>query len=538
MPPISWIHPQYAVTIKAAVALAGLALLILRWYGARQQLPPSRSQEVRLALLGVLGFVAWFNFGAFGIGRGYFHYYEFFHYYIGAKYSSELGYTGIYACVGAAEIDEGRRKEVYSRWMRDLRNNEIQLGSTFALEYDRCRSEFTSPERWKEFKHDVEFFRTRMSPGAWLEALADHGYNPSPVWTVVGKALTSTGPAAPTQMALLWWLDPVLLVGMFAAVYWAFGWRVLAVALIFWGTNHLSRYFFIGGAFLRQDWLFLAVLGICLAKRGHMLASGAALTWSALIRIFPGIIVLGLILKIVADSWQARRFCLTAAHVQFAGGALLALAVWLPLSLTARGTDGRPLAAWTEFISNTRKMATTSSVNQVGLPVVLAFDPAMRSERVVRFWVDTPWDVWREGRQRTLHDRRFLQLALVAGFLVLLALAVRGCDDWVALTLGVAAIPMLLELSNYYYGILMAFAFLWPLRPLAGVSLAATALLSNLVLGLWTAEDDRYTAISVVVVLLVVCVAIAFAWHSWLSATDTAPTNSGADRSETYARPA
>jgi hypothetical protein len=286
------------------------------------------------------------------------------------------------------------------------------------------------------------------------------------------------------------------------------------VALIFWGTNHLSRYFFIGGAFLRQDWLFLAVLGICLAKRGLMMASGAALTWSALIRIFPGIIVLGLILKIVADSWQARRLRLTAAHARFAAGALLTLAVWLPLSLTVRGNDDRAFAVWTEFLSNTRKMATTSSVNQVGLPVVLAFDPAMRSERVVQFWVDSPWDVWREGRQRALHDRRFLQYALVSGFLVLLALAVRGRDDWIALTLGVAAIPNLLELSNYYYGILMAFAFVWPLQPIAGVSLAATALLSNLVLGVWTAEDDRYTAISVVVLLLVVCVAAAFAWHS------------------------
>ena len=273
-------------------------------------------------------------------------------------------------------------------------------------------------------------------------------------------------------------------------------------------------YFFIGGAFLRQDWLFLAVFGICLAKRGRMMAAGAALTWAALIRIFPAIILLGLFLKIVADSWQARRLAITAAHVRFAGGALLTLAVWLPLSLTVRGPDPGTLGTWTEFVSNTRKMAGTSSVNQVGLPVVLAFDPGMRSERVVQFWVDSPWDVWREGRQRTLHNRRFLRLTLVAGFLLLLALAARGRDDWIALTLGVAAIPVLVELSNYYYGILMAFACLWPLRPVAGVALVATALLSNLVLGVWTVEDDRYTAISVVVVVLVVCVTAAFAWQS------------------------
>ena len=467
-------------------------------------------QHAGLAGLGLIAFLAWFNFGVYGLGT-YVHHYEFFHYYLGSKYSTEVGYTGLYACAGAAEIEDGRRKEVYGRWMRDLRNNELRQGITFTADFSECRHRFTSAARWTEFKHDVEYFRAHLTPEVWGHALADHGYNPSPVWTVVGKALASTGPASDAQIALLSWIDPLLLVAIGAAVWSTFGWRVLSVALIWWGTNHLSRYHFLGGAFLRHDWLLLAILALCFAKRGRMTLSGAALTWSALIRVFPAIIAVGLVLKILIDSVQAKRLCLTAAHARFAAGALIALAVWLPLSLTVQGPDERRLGAWSDFINNTRRMAGTSSVNQVGLPTILGFDPSHRSARVRDLWVDTPWDVWREGRIRTLQERRPFQLILIAAFLVLLAFSVAGRDDWIALTLGVAAIPVLVELSNYYYGILMALAFLWPLRPVAGIGLAATAVVSNVVLGLVEFEEDRYLLITVAVLLLVTYIAAAFA---------------------------
>lgn len=509
MPPIPWPSSQVAM-LKAAIALAAVLLLAARLRRETDQQPPSRLQDLGLAGLGVIAFLAWFNFGAYGFGT-YVHHYEFFHYYLGSKYSTELGYTGLYACVGAAEIEQGRRKEVYGRWMRDLRTNELRQGSSFSTDFADCRRQFTSAAHWNEFKHDVEYFRAHVDPEVWRHAVMDHGYNPSPVWTVVGKALASTGPASTVQIALLSWVDPVLLVGIWTAVWLTFGWRVLAIALIWWGTNHLSRYYFIGGAFLRHDWLLLAVLALCFAKRGRMTLSGAALTWSALLRVFPAIIAIGLLLKILIDSVQAKRLCVTAAHARFVAGGLIALAVWLPLSLTVRGPDERPFAVWNEFFSNTRRMADTSSVNQVGLPTVLAFDRSHRAARVLDFWVDTPWDVWRAGRSRTLHERRALQMLLVTAFMVLLAVSVAGRDDWIALTLGVAAIPIFVELSNYYYGVLLTLAFLWPLRPIAGIGLAATAVLSNVVLGLWAFEDDRYTVISIVVLLLVTYIAAAFA---------------------------
>jgi hypothetical protein len=48
----------------------------------------------------------------------------------------------------------------------------------------------------------------------------------------------------------------------------------------------------------------------------------------------------------------------------------------------------------------------------------------------------------------------------------------------------------------------------------AGIGLAATAVVSNVVLGLWRFEDDRYTVISVAVLLLVTYIPGAFARQS------------------------
>jgi hypothetical protein len=502
---------QHATALKAAIGLAAVVLLVWWWHTGRQERLPSRLQHTVLAMLGALGFLGWWNFGAFAFGGGYVHHYEFFHYYVGAKYHGELGYTRLYDCVAAAEVERGRRAEVSSRWIRDLETNELRRGSPAVDDPLPCRDRFASDDRWRAFTDDVEWFREQLGAARWRDVQMDHGYNASPVWTVVGAPLANTGPASTTRIAWLWLLDPVLLSGMWALVWWAFGWRVLAVALIFWGTNHVARYTYIGGAFLRQDWMVLAVAAICLARRGWMAASGFALAWSALLRVFPALLVAGLLLKAAAAAWRDRSLTLEPAHARFAGGALLAIAIWLPLSFTVGGSGDGVLSTWTAFVENSRKHLATPVLNNVGLPVVVAFDPANRSERVSDYWFDAPWDVWREGRRQALQNRRAIHVALVGAFLVLLALAVRGQPDWVALTLGIGAIPFLLEMSNYYYGILLGLAVLWPHVHLAGIGLVSIALLSNLVLVFWRADDDRFTVMSLAIVLLVTVVTARFA---------------------------
>ncbi len=508
MPDLGGFNYQHAATLKAGLAFLGTLVLGWRWYARSHPRAFLRATDAALGGLGLLAFIGWWNFGAFGFGGGYYHHHEFFHYYLGSKYSAELGYTGLYDCVAAAEVQQGRRTDVAGRWMRDLTTNELRAGFEVLDGPPLCRERFASAERWDEFNHDVAWFRDRLPGEKWLNAQMDHGYNATPVWTVAGRALANTGPVSARQIALLWWIDPLLLLAMWGLVWWAFGWQVMCVALIWWGTNYPARYSFTGGAFLRQDWLFFAVAGIGLARRGHMTLSGFALTWSALLRIFPGFILLGLLLKVLVTLWRRRTLRPEPAHGRFAAGALLALAILVPLSLTVTSEEPAPFSAWKGFFRNSEKLMSTPLTNHVGLPVVMAFSTSGRSERVKGYWLDSPWDTWKDTRRRMFSERRWVYIALVAAFVVLLGFAVQRLEDWAALALGIGAIPFFTELTCYYYGILLGFAFLWPRVPLAGVGLAAVSLVSGLVTGVLPADDDRFTVISLSIVLFVAAVTV------------------------------
>ena len=78
---------------------------------------------------------------------------------------------------------------------------------------------------------------------------------------------------------------------------WAFGWRTTCVALAVFATNFPSRFYWTGGAFLRWDWLFYFVGGLCLVKKDQpvpgrllprLLDAAAHLPGVRLLRADPG----------------------------------------------------------------------------------------------------------------------------------------------------------------------------------------------------------------------------------------------------------
>ena len=62
--------------------------------------------------------------------------------------------------------------------------------------------------------------------------------------------------------------------------WWAFGWRTTCVALAVFATNFPSRFYWTGGAFLRWDWLFYFVGGVCLVKKERPMLGGFFLGYS------------------------------------------------------------------------------------------------------------------------------------------------------------------------------------------------------------------------------------------------------------------
>jgi hypothetical protein len=507
MPAFSSITYLHVAGLKALLALAAIGVLV--WWWRDEAAGRNRRRQVRnaaLATIGVIALAAWWNFGRFHFGGGYIHVHEFFHYYVNAKYFPELGYTGLYDCVAAVETEQGRGAQMAQLWIRDLRTNDLRPGSPAIQNPALCRDRFESSARWDEFTHDVTWFMSNMNPAKRADIFTDHGYNGTPVWAIAGQLLANTGPVTRPKVLLLALIDPVLLVMMLGLVWWAFGWQVLCVAVVWLGTNYPARFNFIGGAFLRQDWLFLAIGAICFARRGRMALAGFALSWSALLRIFPAFLVLGLVLKALLGMWRAKRVRLEPAHLRFVTGAVAGFLLLFPLSFTTGGSRYSGVSEWTAFAQNSRKLISTPLTNHVGLPVVVAFDSSTRSELVGKYWEDAPWDTWKEARRQVFRERYVLYLGIVLAFVLVAARAVDRREDWLALVIGVGAIPFLTELTSYYYIILLAFAFLWPQYPLAGIGLTVTALLTALTPAILTAEDDRYTLISVFIVLFVMAV--------------------------------
>jgi hypothetical protein len=488
--------------VKLAIAIAGCGLLIwyviVRWFGR-----PGMHRRLRDALLGslaVLSALCWSNFFQFHYSQ-YFHPSDLYHYYVGAKYYPELGYTKLYECTAAADIAAGFEEQVAVREIRDLVTNTITTTQVIIADPTRCTRNF-SADRWAEYQRDISWFRGRLSEAQWVNLYVDHGYNASPAWGILGITIANLTPSTGSWIIVATLLDWLLLVAMWGFVWRAFGWRPMCVALIFWGVNHLSHYGWNGGSYLRQDWLVLLVVGICCIRMERPLAGGFALACATLSRIYPAFVVIALGLKAAWEMLQRRRLWISAAHRRIVLGGLLAVVTIVPLSAVSAGG----WSAWGEFFKNIRLQLDSPSVNRVGLQAAIAYDRDTRIERLLeRSTVDIS-SRWTRERGWTFEQRRWLFWSLAIGFTALLAYAVRGRDDWVAAVLGIGLIPVVAEPGGYYLSALLGFGFLVQRSEGYGALLCGLAALTLCVPKIWRWPDDVFLFLSVLVLAFIVIV--------------------------------
>ena len=298
-------------------------------------------------------------------------------------------------------------------------------------------------------------------------------------------------------------LDPLLLVAMWGAVLWAFGWRATCVALLWWGTNRLAHFDWVGGGLLRQDWLLLSILGICLVRRHHAFSGGLAFGYAALLRIFPALIIGALVLQVVATSLRSRRLALTRGQSRFALGCIVAFALLLPLSAVT--SDG--ISSWPAFVTNVRAMTRATGGNLVGLMSVVSYEYANRTEAFTASGAADARERYLEAKRDAFQRRRPVFWVLLAIFLLLLSRAVRDESDWVTLALGIGLIPMGVFVANYYYGILLGFGLLWRRwGDGVGVVLCALSVTTHVIAWIWPAPtqwDTRFACHSLATVIAV-----------------------------------
>jgi hypothetical protein len=74
-----------------------------------------------------------------------------------------------------------------------------------------------TPERWEDWKRDVQMFRAALGP-QFKSLYIDHGFNPTPLWPLVGGTLANLVPAGNRQgLLVLSLIDPLLLLAAFAS---------------------------------------------------------------------------------------------------------------------------------------------------------------------------------------------------------------------------------------------------------------------------------------------------------------------------------
>ncbi len=423
--------------LKLLLTGAVTGLLLLRYWRVPWILVPGREVAV-LTPLAVLSVIAYFNFFAFHPGKQFIHLHDFTHYYLGSKYYGELGHTALYTAMLRAELEVFG--DVEADVARDLETNRVVPVRRLVMRSDEVKAAF-SAERWAEFRREVAYFREALGEG-WSRLVRDHGFNPTPVWALLGGTVNGWIDVGSGQGRLsLALLDLVLLAGLFAAVGATFGRRTLLLAVIYFSVIYGTSFAWTGGALLRYPWLVGVGMGICLLHQKRYLWAGGLFAAAAMLRVFPLVFVVPLAFKALSLAW--RRRSLPRRYRAFFGG-FVATAAVLVLS---SGLLPRGFEHWREFGANSSLHAGAVSSNFVGLTEVLTY----RSGAVGRSEI-----TYQELKERRQQVRR-VQLALI--FLPLVV-AVARLSRWQT-DLGATwlALPLLfagLSLSGYYYVVLLA----------------------------------------------------------------------------------
>ena len=466
---------------------AGFALPSVR-RGARHHGPAAGPGALLRLLL--------FNLFRFHFDR-YLHVWEIYHYYVGAKYFPELGYTRLYTCTALADEESGAGPAA-SRSSPSRPAHE-PADPSHRPRTPKSAGGASAPRAGGSLARTWHGFVASSRCRAGKRPCRTMATTAPRCSRLVGGALASTGPASDRQILLLALVDPLLLAVLWGLVLWAFGWRTLCVALVFWGTNYPAHYYWNGGAFLRQDWLLLSVAALCLMRRGRMVAAGVAVTDRRVAARVPstparrgrapGPRALRARTK---ASWSRRR---TGACCSGVWGRRVIL---VPLSSWRAGVE-----AWPAFFENSRKHVATPLTNNVGLATLLGYSNAGRARLLVDDRLTDPYEPWKLARQETQATRRPLFWLLLAAYLLLLARALRQAEDWQAAVLGIGLIPVVGEVTCYYYSILLGLAFLRESVPWSGPALLFYSLSTWVCAAATGWFDEQFTCISACTLLLV-----------------------------------
>ena len=387
-----------------------------------------------LTLLAVFSVTNYSNYFSFHGERTFVHLHDLAHYYLGSKYHRELGYGHLYTAMLRAEA------EIYGDRFRALEARDLATNRLVDIRELLSRSDQTKdrfePSRWVDFKTDVEYFHQALGPH-WAGVLKDHGYNPTPVWTLIGTALANRVPAGSRLGILtLTLLDPLLLLLVFVALGRTFGKEVALWSLIYFCVIFGATFGWIGGAYLRFLWFASLTCGFCALRARRVGLAGVLLALAAALRVFPVFFVVPLFLKSLSGVVRRQRLPLGHGRfwIGFATLALLAFGCTLFLPQEA--------GSWLQFRKRIETQLDTVSPNVVGLTQILTFQDETHLVTAQEF---------ENLRQRKIATHRAQLLIVLPLFVLLVAGACHLMTDVEALVLGIPLLLVALNLAGYYF---------------------------------------------------------------------------------------
>jgi hypothetical protein len=449
-------HEAIVKIVAIAVALFGL------WFAQRSRWARvGRRRRGVLAGLAVLGVLSYVNFGAFHTDGTPLHIWDQFHYVIGSKYFPELGYDGLYVATSQA-FEESDPAYVLPQRMRDLRSGEIVPTASLAQFTRDVRARFSN-ERWDSFKSDATHFYIR--PDIYL----DNGYLGTPADTAIERLFTAHLPFRQRTAALFAMLDVCLLALAGLAIYRVFGLEVLAAASLIFGLGYCSRFYWVGGAFLRHDWLAALVFCAAALERRRGKLAGAALAYAVCTRIYPIL----MLLPLGVFAWSQRKQAASVPWMNFALGFVLAGA----LLVLAGCLVGHGPGIWLESAEKLMQHGAVVAPNAIGLRIPLSATLAnLRGDLLDPSTLYAYADISRDYAETA---RRHWVLIILATVLFL-GLALRAAwysrNAVTAFVIGIAVMYALTTPMCYYGTYFTLLALVRPVRS-AAVFLMSNALM-------------------------------------------------------------
>jgi hypothetical protein len=265
-------------------------------------------------------------------------------------------------------------------------------------------------------------------------------------------------------------LDFILLSAAGVVICRVFGLEALAATALAFGLGYCSRYYWTGGAFLRQDWIAAIVICAAALRVECYALAGAFLAYAACCRVFPVLFVLPLAAFALAPGHRKRY---GQAAINFSlGFAALAALLAIAGCLTGRGPG-----AWVESAHRLLLQTSAMGPNAIGLRV--PFSASLTNLRGELVDATTLYEYSRVAADfaKTAHEHVVwivLATILVCGASLRLAWATD--DPVVALCAGVGIVFALTTPACYYASYFVLLALVRPLAVARTFLIASAAM--------------------------------------------------------------